>query len=233
MPAPSCRCRNLPKARRPISLRCCARSRNSRHATASRISAFRSAMRGGRSVCRSGPTRRSHDACRNEWAVGEFYKLRAKVQQTNFGPQLEIRRIRAIDEGDAKDGFDPLMCLPRRGSIPSRCSPSSSPSPRSRSRTSRCGGWCSTSSSRTGGAAHAAGGAEESPCLGRRIPGTRAQRDADLRPSGREVRRAVSRSGAADRQRPGDRRRHAARHRQAARAEGHHRQGPSIRQLAN
>ena len=38
-------------------------------------------------------------ACRNEWAVGEFYKLRAKVQQTNFGPQLEIRRIRPIDEG--------------------------------------------------------------------------------------------------------------------------------------
>jgi 3'-5' exoribonuclease len=51
-------------------------------------------------------------ACRNEWAVGEFYKLRAKVQQTNFGPQLEIRRIRAIEKSDAKDGFDPQMCLP-------------------------------------------------------------------------------------------------------------------------
>lgn len=48
-------------------------------------------------------------ACRNEWAVGEFYKLRAKVQQTNFGPQLEIRKIRPIDEADHKDGFDPLM----------------------------------------------------------------------------------------------------------------------------
>ncbi|MEX2093613.1 MAG: HD domain-containing protein [Pirellulales bacterium] len=48
-------------------------------------------------------------ACRNEWAVGEFYKLRAKVQQTNFGPQLEIRKIRPIDEADQKDGFDPLM----------------------------------------------------------------------------------------------------------------------------
>ncbi len=48
-------------------------------------------------------------ACRNEWAVGEFYKLRAKVQQTNFGPQLEIRKIRPIDETDQKDGFDPLM----------------------------------------------------------------------------------------------------------------------------
>lgn len=48
-------------------------------------------------------------ACRNEWAVGEFYKLRAKVQQTNFGPQLEIRKIRAIEKADQKDGFDPLM----------------------------------------------------------------------------------------------------------------------------
>ena len=52
------------------------------------------------------------NACRNEWTVGEFYKLRAKVQQTNFGPQLEIRKIRPIEKSDAKDGFDPLMCLP-------------------------------------------------------------------------------------------------------------------------
>jgi 3'-5' exoribonuclease len=51
-------------------------------------------------------------ACRNEWAVGEFYKIRAKVQQTNFGPQLEIRRIRPIAKEDQKDGFDPLMCRP-------------------------------------------------------------------------------------------------------------------------
>lgn len=52
------------------------------------------------------------NSCRNEWAVGEFYKLRAKVQQTNFGPQLEIRRIRPVADADAKDGFDPKMCLP-------------------------------------------------------------------------------------------------------------------------
>jgi 3'-5' exoribonuclease len=52
------------------------------------------------------------NSCRNEWVVGEFYKLRAKVLQTNFGPQLEIRRIRPVAETDAKDGFDPMMCLP-------------------------------------------------------------------------------------------------------------------------
>src|SRR5262249_48803981 len=50
-------------------------------------------------------------ACRNEWIVGEFYKLRAKLQTTNFGPQLEIRRIRPVEENDHAEGFDPQMCL--------------------------------------------------------------------------------------------------------------------------
>jgi len=52
-------------------------------------------------------------ACRDEWQVGEFYKLRAAYRDTNFGPQLEIRRIRAVADADAADGFDPSMCLPR------------------------------------------------------------------------------------------------------------------------
>jgi 3'-5' exoribonuclease len=50
-------------------------------------------------------------ACRHEWTVGEFYKLRAKLQSTNFGPQLEIRKIRAVEENDHAEGFDPQMCL--------------------------------------------------------------------------------------------------------------------------
>lgn len=50
--------------------------------------------------------------CRNEWAVGEFYKLRAVVQSTNYGPQLEIRKIRPVEASDVEDGFDPAMCLP-------------------------------------------------------------------------------------------------------------------------
>ena len=49
--------------------------------------------------------------CRNEWTVGEFYKLRASIQSTNFGPQLEIRKIRPVEEGDRDEGFDPAMCL--------------------------------------------------------------------------------------------------------------------------
>jgi 3'-5' exoribonuclease len=52
-------------------------------------------------------------ACRDEWVVGEFYKLRAQFRETSFGPQLEIRRIRPIADGDAAEGFDPAMCIPR------------------------------------------------------------------------------------------------------------------------
>ncbi|MDR1964388.1 MAG: HD domain-containing protein [Planctomycetaceae bacterium] len=46
--------------------------------------------------------------------AGTFCKLRAKYLVTpNFGPQLEIRRIRQVTDEDAKDGFDPLMLRPK------------------------------------------------------------------------------------------------------------------------
>ena len=51
--------------------------------------------------------------CRDRWNPGAFYKLRAVYQETNFGPQLEIRKIREVVEADAADGFDPTLCLPR------------------------------------------------------------------------------------------------------------------------
>lgn len=57
-------------------------------------------------------------ACRDEWKVGQFYKLRAAYKETNFGPQLDIRRIRAVVDDDSADGFDPSMCLPRSKAEP-------------------------------------------------------------------------------------------------------------------
>lgn len=51
--------------------------------------------------------------CRQSWEVGGFYKLRAVYRETNFGPQLEIKKIRAVVEADAADGFSPMMLLPR------------------------------------------------------------------------------------------------------------------------
>jgi 3'-5' exoribonuclease len=52
-------------------------------------------------------------ACRDEWSVGTFYKMRAAYRETNYGPQLEIRRIRCVNDDDRADGFDSSMCLPK------------------------------------------------------------------------------------------------------------------------
>ena len=51
--------------------------------------------------------------CRDRWNPGAFYKLRAVYQETDYGPQLEIRKIREVVDADANDGFDPTLCLPR------------------------------------------------------------------------------------------------------------------------
>ncbi len=51
-------------------------------------------------------------ACRDEWAPGLFYKLRATYRESNYGPQLEIRKIRAATDDDTADGFDPTMLQP-------------------------------------------------------------------------------------------------------------------------
>ncbi|OHB86421.1 MAG: nucleotide-binding protein [Planctomycetes bacterium RBG_16_64_12] len=49
--------------------------------------------------------------CRKSWTPGVFYKLRAVYRETNYGPQLEIRKIRETVGADAADGFDPAMCV--------------------------------------------------------------------------------------------------------------------------
>ncbi len=54
-----------------------------------------------------------YEPCRTHWIVGEFYKLRASLRETSYGPQLEIRRIRPATDEDAVDGFDRWMLLPR------------------------------------------------------------------------------------------------------------------------
>jgi 3'-5' exoribonuclease len=53
------------------------------------------------------------DECRLRWWPGVFYKLRAVYRETNFGPQLDIHKIRPATDEDANDGFDPLMLRPR------------------------------------------------------------------------------------------------------------------------
>ncbi|HEX3656784.1 MAG TPA: HD domain-containing protein [Pirellulales bacterium] len=53
------------------------------------------------------------DACKNQWVQGAFYKVRAVYRDTNYGPQLEIRKIREVVDNDARDGFDAAMFHPR------------------------------------------------------------------------------------------------------------------------
>jgi 3'-5' exoribonuclease len=51
--------------------------------------------------------------CRNEWEPGKFYKVRARYTETNYGPQLDIHKIREVTKQDERDGFDPQMCMPQ------------------------------------------------------------------------------------------------------------------------
>lgn len=48
--------------------------------------------------------------CRDHWTPGSFYKLRAVYRESNYGPQLDIQKIREAVETDRDDGFDPDMC---------------------------------------------------------------------------------------------------------------------------
>lgn len=57
--------------------------------------------------------------CKQNWAAGSCYKLRAIYRETSYGPQLEIRKIRPVNETDAAEGFDPLAFLPQSRHSPS------------------------------------------------------------------------------------------------------------------
>ncbi len=51
--------------------------------------------------------------CRDAWVPGTHYKIRGVYRDTDYGPQLDIRRIREVTEADAADGFSPTMCMAR------------------------------------------------------------------------------------------------------------------------
>lgn len=51
--------------------------------------------------------------CRRQWMPGACYKLRAVYRETNYGPQLEIRKIRETSDSDRAEGYDPAMFVPR------------------------------------------------------------------------------------------------------------------------
>ena len=51
-----------------------------------------------------------HDAalfleCEAAWQSGEFYKVRGKFTESDYGPQLELEKIRPVESGDEAQGF--------------------------------------------------------------------------------------------------------------------------------
>jgi len=52
------------------------------------------------------------DDCANSWRLGAFYKIRASLRDSSYGPKLEIRRIREVVSGDEEEGFDRNNCRP-------------------------------------------------------------------------------------------------------------------------
>ncbi len=58
--------------------------------------------------------------CREKWKPGAFYKVRAVYRETNYGPQIDIRKIREVCDADAADGFEPTICLPQSRYDPQR-----------------------------------------------------------------------------------------------------------------
>ncbi len=45
--------------------------------------------------------------CEKHWKPGQFYKLRCRYSESQYGPQIELDRIREVTEEDAGEGFDP------------------------------------------------------------------------------------------------------------------------------
>lgn len=45
--------------------------------------------------------------CEAKWSVGEFYKLRCSYSESQYGPQIEIDRIRPVEAADQQQGFNP------------------------------------------------------------------------------------------------------------------------------
>jgi 3'-5' exoribonuclease len=49
------------------------------------------------------------ETCEREWQPGKFFKIRGSLEDhERYGLQIEIQNIRAVQDADSADGFDPL-----------------------------------------------------------------------------------------------------------------------------
>ncbi len=53
------------------------------------------------------------EKCESNWKTGEYFKLRCRYSENQYGPQIEIERIRNVTPEDSAEGFDPADFLPR------------------------------------------------------------------------------------------------------------------------
>ena len=63
------------------------------------------------------------------------------LRQSNYGPQLEIKKIRPVEDADRKEGFDPLMCQPTSRFDPIEMFAELMNIVEAASPTRRCGSW--------------------------------------------------------------------------------------------
>ncbi|MCG6157536.1 3'-5' exoribonuclease YhaM family protein [Rubinisphaera margarita] len=53
------------------------------------------------------------EVCDESWAPGQFFRLRVRYTENQYGPQIEIERIREVNDDDKADGFNPADYLPQ------------------------------------------------------------------------------------------------------------------------
>ena len=53
------------------------------------------------------------ELCNSSWETGEYFKIRCRYSENQYGPQIDIERIRSITPEDSEEGFSPADFLPR------------------------------------------------------------------------------------------------------------------------
>ncbi|MFO0918600.1 MAG: HD domain-containing protein [Planctomycetaceae bacterium] len=52
------------------------------------------------------------EACEQQWVAGGYYKVRCRYFENQFGSQIELEKIRPVDDDDAAAGFNPAEFSP-------------------------------------------------------------------------------------------------------------------------
>lgn len=47
------------------------------------------------------------DPCESQWQPGEFFKTDCQFSDTQYGPQINLKSIRPVNDADAEEGFQP------------------------------------------------------------------------------------------------------------------------------